>query len=216
MRLVFLGPPGSGKGTQAGMVGKKIGVPRISTGDILRDSIERKTALGEKARAYVEGGKLVPDDVVLSLVEERIGRDDCADGFILDGFPRTLVQARGLERILNSRGESLDAVLFIDVSDETIIDRLSRRRVCPDCGAPYNIESDRPAGGRCEKCGGSLEARVDDEPATVKTRLEVYRKETLPLVEHYKSAGLINRVDGEGTIDEVYSSILKKLGKSGQ
>lgn len=209
MRLVFLGPPGSGKGTQAGMVGRKFGVPQISTGDILREAVEQKTDLGKKAREYMDAGALVPDDIVLSLVEERTAKEDCAGGFILDGFPRTLVQAEGLERILGEHGEALDAVVFIDVSDEVIVSRLSQRRVCPGCGAPYNLDSDPPKEKDvCNKCGVNLEVRADDAPETVKTRLEVYRRDTLPLVEHYESGGLLKRVDGEGTVDDVFSSIL--------
>jgi adenylate kinase len=212
MRLVFLGPPGSGKGTQAGIVGKKYGVPRISTGDILREAIEQSTDLGNKARECVDAGKLVPDDIVLSLVKERTGKEDCRAGFILDGFPRTLVQAGGLEEILAGRGEALDAVVFIDVSDEVIMARLSRRRVCPGCGAPYNLVSDPPGQeGACDRCGGKLEPRADDAPGTVKTRLEVYRRNTLPLVEHYRSDGVLKRVDGEGSVDEVSASILGQL-----
>jgi adenylate kinase len=212
MRLVFLGPPGSGKGTQAGMVSGRFGIPQISTGDILREAIEQNKELGTRARGYVEGGKLVPDEIVLSLVEERTAKPDCTGGFILDGFPRTLVQAEGLEKILADHGAALDAVIFIDVGDEAIISRLSRRRVCPTCGAPYNIDSDPPREeGVCDKCGGKLEARVDDAPATVKTRLEVYRKDTLPLVKHYESEGLLKRVSGEGTVEGVFSSILAEL-----
>ena len=212
MRLVFLGPPGSGKGTQAGMVSREFGIPQISTGDILREAIEQNTDLGKRAREYVESGKLVPDEIVLSLVEERTGKKDCAGGFILDGFPRTLVQAEGLEKILADHGAALDAVVFIDVRDEVIISRLSRRRVCPACGAPYNLDSDPPRKeGVCDKCGGRLEARVDDAPETVKTRLEIYRRDTLPLVEHYESEDLLKRVSGEGTVDGVFSSILSEL-----
>jgi len=194
------------------MVSKEFRIPQISTGDILRDAIEQNTELGKRAREYVEGGKLVPDEIVLSLVEERTAKEDCAAGFILDGFPRTLVQAEGLESILADHGAALDAVVFIDVSDEVIISRLSRRRVCRACGAPYNLDSDPPRKeGVCDKCGGKLEARVDDDPETVKTRLEVYRRDTLPLVKHYESEGLLKRVSGEGSVDGVFSSILSEL-----
>jgi adenylate kinase len=194
------------------MVSRKFGVPQISTGDILRDAIEQKTELGTRAREYVEAGTLVPDDIVLSLVEERTAREDCKAGFILDGFPRTLVQAEGLDRILESRAEALDAVVFIDVRDEAIVSRLSQRRVCPACGAPYNLASDPPREeGACDKCGGTLEPRVDDAPETVKTRLGVYRRDTLPLVEHYESDGLLRRIDGEGPVESVFSSILEEL-----
>ncbi len=212
MRLVFLGPPGSGKGTQAGMVSKRFGVPQISTGDILREAVEEKTDLGNRAREYMDAGELVPDDIVLSLVEERTARGDCAGGFILDGFPRTLVQAEGLEKILAGRGAALDAVVFIDVGADAIISRLSRRRVCLGCGATYSMDSDPPdKDGVCDRCGGRLEARGDDHPETVKTRLGVYRRDTLPLVEHYESEGLLRRVEGEGPVEEVFSAILREL-----
>lgn len=194
------------------MVGRKYGVPQISTGDILREAVEQKTDLGNKARGYMDAGELVPDDIVLSVVEERTGRGDCAGGFILDGFPRTLVQAEGLEEILADHGKELDAVVLISVSDDTVISRLSRRRVCPGCGAPYGPESGPPeVEGACDKCGSAVEARLDDDPETVKTRLEVYRRDTLPLVEHYESGGVLRKVSGEGSVDSVFSSILEEL-----
>jgi adenylate kinase len=194
------------------MVSRKFGVPQISTGDILREAVERKTDMGTKAREYMDAGGLVPDEIVLSLVEERTGKEDCAKGFILDGFPRTLVQADGLEKILADHGKALDAVVFIDVSDDAIFSRLSRRRVCPGCGAPHNLDSDSPeAEGICDKCGGKLEARADDAPETVKTRLEIYRRDTLPLVEHFEAEGLLKRIDGEGRVEDVFSSILGEL-----
>jgi adenylate kinase len=194
------------------MVGKELGVPRISTGDILREAMEKETPLGEKAADYVEGGRLVPDDIVLSLVSERTSEDDCSAGFILDGFPRTLVQAEGLSKMLKGRDQFLDAVLFLDVSDDVIVTRLSRRRTCPGCGAPYNLDADAPeADGICDRCGRKLEARVDDDPATVRVRLDVYRKDTLPLVEYYESEGLLRKIDGEGTVEEVFSAIMEEL-----
>ncbi len=211
-RLVFLGPPGAGKGTQADLVADSLGIPHISTGDILREAMEKKTDLGGRAGRYVEGGDLVPDEIVLSLVEERTGREDCAGGFVLDGFPRTVAQAEGLDGILAERGEALDAVILLDVGDEAIISRLAQRRVCPACGALYSLDGDPPRqDGVCDKCGARLEARVDDDPATVKKRLEVYRRDTLPVVEYYESEGLLRRVGGEGDVEGVFSSILEVL-----
>lgn len=178
----------------------------------MREAVERKTDMGTKAGEYMDAGKLVPDEIVLSLVEERTGRQDCAKGFILDGFPRTLVQAEGLGKILADRGKALDAVVFIDVSDDVIFSRLSQRRVCPGCGAPYNLDSDpSETEGVCDKCAGKLEARVDDAPETVKTRLDIYRRDTLPLVGHYEVEGLLKRVDGEGRVEDVFSSIVGEL-----
>jgi adenylate kinase len=216
MRLVFLGPPGSGKGTQATMVGEKLGVPQISTGDILREAVARKTDLGEKAKAYMDSGRLVPDDVMLSLVDKRIGEADCAGGFVLDGFPRTLAQALGIEEILGKRGQALDAVVFIGVEDEVVLGRLSRRRVCPQCKALYNLDADPPREDeKCDRCGVDLILRSDDKEDTIRTRLGVYRKDTLPLVEYYESRGLLRRVDGSAEIDAVFAAVMQEVTRVG-
>jgi adenylate kinase len=214
MRLVFLGPPGSGKGTQAALVGEKLGIPQISTGDILREAVARNTDLGRRAQTYMGRGELVPDDVMLPLVERRIGEKDCRGGYVLDGFPRTLAQAIGLDEVLEERKESLDAVIFISVDDDVVIERLSRRRVCPKCNALYNMSQDPPAdGGTCDRCGEHLVLRSDDDEETVRTRLLVYRKDTLPLVDYYESRELLHRVDGSVDIETVYGEILGEIAE---
>ena len=217
MRLVFLGPPGSGKGTQATMVGEKLGVPQISTGDILREAVVLKTDLGEKAQSYMDSGRLVPDDVVLSLVDKRVGEADCAGGFVLDGFPRTLAQALGLEEILGKHSQAIDAVVFIDVDDEVVLGRLSRRRVCPQCKALFNLEADPPRENeKCDRCGVDLVLRSDDKEDTVRTRLSVYRNDTLPLVEYYESRGLLRKVNGNAEIQDVFSAVMQEVTKVGK
>jgi adenylate kinase len=196
------------------MVGAKLAIAQISTGDILREAAARGTALGEEARAYMERGELVPDDVMLSLVESRITEDDCKRGYVLDGFPRTLAQAIGLDGMLEGQGQALDAVIFIDVDDEEVLRRLSRRRVCPKCNALYSLDADPPKrGGLCDRCGVKLELRSDDAEATVRTRLQVYRKDTLPLVDYYDSRGLLHRIDGMPEIETVFGSILDEISE---
>ncbi len=212
MRLVFFGPPGSGKGTQAKMVSDRLGIPQISTGDILREAVARGSDLGKKARSYMDAGKLVPDDIMLSLIEKRTGEADCAKGYILDGFPRTLAQAIGLDEILSQRHESIDLAILIEVSDETVITRLTRRRVCPQCHALYNLDTDPPKDdNRCDRCGVELVLRSDDEETTVRTRLNVYRNDTLPLADYYESRGILRRIDGEGRVEEVFDAIMEAL-----
>lgn len=214
MRLIFLGPPGAGKGTQAEMVSAKLGVPQISTGDILRDAVRRKTDLGARAKAHMDSGGLVPDEIMLSLVERRLAEPDCAGGFLLDGYPRTLPQAEALDRVL-AGGKGIDAVVLIEVDDDEVVARLSRRRVCPRCKALYNLDGNPPKKpGVCDQCGGALVTRSDDAEATVRTRLEVYRKETLPLVEYYRGKGILKRVKSEGGIQKVFGAILSALERA--
>ena len=214
MRLIFLGPPGSGKGTQAKMLSSELDVPQISTGDILREAVEHGTRLGQQAKSFMEKGQLVPDDLMLSLVEERIGGRDCEKGFVLDGFPRTRAQAEGLEGIMKSHGEDMDAVIFIDVDDEDVVARLSKRRVCPQCQALFNLDTDPPKReNTCDRCGARLVLRTDDREETVRTRLRVYRESTLPLVEYYESSGLLRRIDGRGEIREVFSSVRREIAE---
>lgn len=210
--MVFLGPPGSGKGTQARMVGEKMEIPQISTGDILREAMARGSDLGMQARPYVDGGNLVPDEIMLPLVERRIGEPDCKPGYILDGFPRTLAQAIGLDELLEKRGQAVDAVVFLSVEDDVVLERLSRRRVCSACNELYNTSADPPREeGICDRCGGSLKLRDDDAEETVRTRLLVYRKDTLPLAEYYESRGLLHRIDGGSDVETVYESILDEI-----
>jgi adenylate kinase len=196
------------------MVGERLAVPQISTGDILREAAARKTDLGTKAKTYMDGGQLVPDDIMLPLVENRIEEPDCRKGYVLDGFPRTLAQAIGLDEVLRRHGQVIEAVIFIDVSDNVVLERLSNRRVCPKCNALYNLGTDPPRReGVCDRCGIELILRKDDESETVRTRLGVYRNGTLPLVEYYESRGILRKVDGEGDIAAVFSSIMDEISE---
>jgi adenylate kinase len=217
MRLVFLGPPGAGKGTQALMVSERIGVPQISTGDILRDAVRRDTALGGKAKAYMDAGELVPDEVMLSLVDERLGQPDCAKGFVLDGYPRTLAQATALDRVLAAGGKGLDAVIMLDVPDDEVVRRLTRRRVCPKCRGLYNLDVGPPkVEGVCDRCKVPLITRSDDSASTIRTRLQVYRSETLPLVDYYRGKGILQSLVSEGGIQKVFSVIMEKISRGAQ
>ncbi|KPJ48641.1 adenylate kinase [candidate division TA06 bacterium DG_26] len=200
MRISFLGPPGSGKGTQAERLSKEFGIPHIATGDILRDTIRKDTSLGKKVKAYLGMGRLVPDDIITELILEKI---DKAEDFLIDGFPRTLAQAERLEKTA-----PIGILLFFQVSEATIVSRLAQRRICPSCGRVYNLTSDPPIiAGVCDRCGRSLIVREDDRETTVKRRLEVYRGETLPLIEYYERKGTLRYLDAEGDPDTVYEKI---------
>jgi adenylate kinase len=204
MRIVLLGAPGSGKGTQAQRLQAKYGVPQVSSGDLLRDAVARKTELGLKVKAVMDLGQLVSDDIVLGLIRERLGRPDAARGFILDGFPRNIDQANSLNALLKELGQPIDAVLLLDVRRETLIKRLAGRRTCPTCGTVYNIHS-LPAGtSTCSRDGTQLVQRDDDKEAVVVNRLEVYQKQTKPLIEYYSKLGLLRVVAGEGELEEVF------------
>jgi adenylate kinase len=217
MRLIFVGPPGSGKGTQAKMVAEKLGIPQISTGDILRGAVAGKTELGETAGLYIDRGNLVPDEIMVSMVGERLDKPDCSNGFILDGFPRTLAQTKGLEDILEKKGKAVDTVVFLDVDDETVLHRLTRRRVCPECHALYNLDADPPRkDGRCDRCDVPLVLRTDDTEATVRTRLGVYREDTLPVVGYYEAKGCLLKIDGGEGIKAVFSSIMRHIDGVGE
>jgi adenylate kinase len=214
MRLVFLGPPGAGKGTQAARVAEKLRVPQISTGDILRDAVRRKADLGLKANAFMEAGQLVPDDLMLALVQERLGEPDCGEGYVLDGYPRTLAQAKALDRMLEARHQKIDAVVFIDVKDEVVVWRLTRRRVCPKCKALYSPDANPPrTGGKCDQCATELVRRADDSEETIRTRLDVYRNETLPLVDYYEAKGVLVRIGGEGSVEDIFAAIMQDLSR---
>ena len=212
MKLVLLGPPGAGKGTQAARLEEYYNLPHISTGDIFRKAIKDETELGQEAKQYLDQGKLVPDEVTNGIVKERLAQSDCAEGFILDGFPRTVNQAEALSQILTDLNYQLDAAVNIQVSDDEVIKRLSGRRICNDCGATYHVEFNPPADeGVCDQCGGELYQRDDDTPETIKERLEVYYDKTAAVVDYYKDEDLLLTIDGEQGLDEVFAAIKENL-----
>jgi adenylate kinase len=204
MRIVLLGAPGSGKGTQAQRLQAKYGVPQVSSGDLLRDSVARGTELGRKAKAVMEAGQLVSDDIVLGLIRDRLGKPDAARGFILDGFPRNIDQANSLNALLKDLRQPIDAVLLLDVRRETLMQRLAGRRTCPTCGTVYNVHSMPPGANTCSRDGAQLYQRPDDKEEVVGKRLEVYQTQTQPLIEHYSKLGLLRVVAGEGELEEVF------------
>ncbi|MFN8547786.1 MAG: adenylate kinase [Candidatus Eisenbacteria bacterium] len=215
MRIVLLGAPGCGKGTQSARLQKKYGIPGISTGDILREAIAQGTPVGEKAKTYVTTGALVPDSVILDLVDERLEQADAQAGFILDGFPRSIPQAEGLDGFLTKRGWKLDRVLKIDVQKKAILERMTSRRVCPGCGAVYNVITQPPAkAGVCDKCGSKLVQRDDDTEETVRKRLNVYESATAPLIDYYDGRGLLSIIHGDGGIDQVWNQIVEVLERA--
>jgi adenylate kinase len=208
MKLIFLGAPGAGKGTQAEIIAAELKIPTISTGNIIREALANGTDMGLKAKAFIEAGKLVPDDVVIGIIKDRLAADDCANGFILDGFPRTIPQAEALDNM----GIIIDKVVDIDVPDENIVNRMSGRRVCKACGSSYHIENKKPkVDGVCDACGGALQIRKDDAPETVLDRLNVYHEQTEPLKDYYAKCGKLRSVEGTAPIKEITASILKVL-----
>lgn len=214
MRFVFLGPPGVGKGTQAEAVTEQFGIPHISTGDMFRAAMSDGSELGEKVKSYVENGELVPDEVTAELVARRLKEDDCAGGFLLDGFPRTVPQAEALEQILGELGQTLDAVVYLTAPEASIVRRLSGRRMCSnkECGANFHLEFKPPRSDmQCDLCGSKLYQRPDDSEETVRERLKVYREQTEPLVEWYREKGLLREVDASGEIDDVRRATLSVL-----
>jgi len=214
LNFIFLGAPGAGKGTQAELLSWKLNIPHISTGDILRDEVKKGTLLGEKVMAFMSKGELVPDGLILEVVKKRLKEKDCKEGFILDGFPRTLVQAESLDRLLNEIGKKIDRVIKIKVSDETIIKRLSARLVCELCGADYNLETRPPKeAGRCDLCGGELEQRIDDNREVILNRLEVYVRQTQSLESYYQGQGKLIEIDGEKDKKLVLEGILKVISR---
>ena len=213
MRIIMLGAPGAGKGTQAKKIAELCKIPHISTGDIFRANIKEGTELGKKAKSYMDAGELVPDELVCDLVVDRIQQDDCTNGYILDGFPRTIPQAEALTNALNAIEQKLAHALNFDVPDENIIRRMAGRRSCVGCGATYHVEFNPPkVEGACDVCGEELVLRDDDKPETVKNRLAIYHKETEPLIEYYKAQGLVSTIDGTQSMDKVSEDIRKILG----
>ena len=208
MKIIFLGAPGAGKGTQAEIVAEKFGIPTVSTGNIIREALKNGTEMGLKAKSFIEAGQLVPDEVVIGIINERLAKDDCKNGFILDGFPRTIPQAEALDAM----GISIDKVVDIEVPDENIMERMTGRRVCGTCGASYHLMFKKPLkDGICDSCGGELVQRKDDAPETVSDRLKVYHEQTDPLKDFYGKAGKLSVVEGLGTVSEITERVLKAL-----
>ena len=213
MRLILLGPPGAGKGTQAASVIERFTIPHLSTGDMLRDHVKRGTVLGVEAKSFMDSGKLVPDGLIIAMMEDRLRQEDCGRGFLLDGFPRTLAQAEALDALLSRLGVSLDAVVLLDVTDGVVVERLCGRRVCKDCGAIYHV-SFHPSrvSGICDLCGGELVQRDDDREDVIRKRLGVYHEQTSPLVAYYEKQDILRRVNAEGAPDAVCRNLEKQGG----
>jgi len=212
MKIVMLGAPGAGKGTQAIMISEKYGIPHISTGDIFRANIKAGTELGKKAKEYIDQGLLVPDSLTTDLVVKRIQEEDCENGYVLDGFPRTIPQAECLTRALRGLGEKIDYALNVDVPDENIVKRMGGRRVCLNCGATYHIVYAKPQRkGLCDTCGAELILRDDDKPETVQKRLDVYHTQTQPLIDYYANEGVLLNIDGTKSQEDVFKAIIEKL-----
>lgn len=213
MKIIMLGAPGAGKGTQAKMIAEKYGLPHISTGDIFRANIKNGTELGKEAKEYMDKGLLVPDELTVRLLLDRVAQDDCKNGYVLDGFPRTIPQAEVLDEKLSELGEKVDYAINVDVPDENIVNRMSGRRACLNCGATYHIVSIPPKKeGICDVCGSELVLRDDDRPETVQNRLKVYHEQTQPLIDFYEKKGVLRSVDGTFPMEEVFTAITKILG----
>ncbi|MDH3770787.1 MAG: adenylate kinase [Nitrospirota bacterium] len=214
MRVIFLGPPGVGKGTQADFIAQKYEIPKLSTGDLLRENVANETSLGKEAKGYMNRGELVPDAVVVGMVVEKLSSPECQKGFLLDGFPRTEAQADQLSRYLASTGKGLDQVVYFSLSKDEIIRRISGRRSCPECKAVYHLESVPPKhAGICDVCGKSLIQRNDDKPETVESRLAVYQEQTAPLVEYYKTRNILGELDGAGLVSAVQERLVALLAQ---
>jgi adenylate kinase len=213
LNLILMGLPGAGKGTQAEQIVEKYQIPHISTGDMFRSAIKEGTELGKKAKAFMDQGELVPDEVTIGIVKERLSKDDCQNGFLLDGFPRTAAQAEALEQLLTEMNATLDYVLYVDVPKEQLVERLTGRRICPTCGATYHVIFNPPkVEGKCDKDGSELIQREDDTAETVKKRLEVNLKQTQPMLDFYRNKGYLVTIDGDQNIDKVFKDIDEKLG----
>ena len=214
MKIIMLGAPGAGKGTQAKKIAEKYQIPHISTGDIFRANIKGGTELGMKAKTFMDQGMLVPDEITIGMLMDRIGQEDCINGYVLDGFPRTIPQAESLTKALAERGEKVDYAINVDVPDENIINRMSGRRACLGCGATYHITFNPPVKeGICDTCGQELVLRDDDKPETVKKRLDVYHQQTQPMIDYYKNAEVLAEVDGTQPMDAVFQGIVEILGE---
>lgn len=212
MKLILVGPPGAGKGTQGERLASALGVPRIATGDILRAAVETKSSLGLTAKPFLDRGELVPDDVVVGMVRERLNLQDCANGFILDGFPRTVAQAQALDKMLEATSHKrLDCCLLLEVDDELVVKRLSGRRVCSSCGTPYHVDTGLGAEGRCTRCGAMLVQRSDDREDTIRARLAVYAAQTQPLTEYYRRAGMLEAVRADAPVDRVFADLTSRI-----
>ncbi|MCU0078746.1 adenylate kinase [Extibacter muris] len=213
MKIIMLGAPGAGKGTQAKKIAAKFSIPHISTGDIFRANIKNGTELGKKAKTYMDQGLLVPDELVVDLVVDRVNQDDCRDGYVLDGFPRTIPQAEALDKALSKLGQKVDFAIDVDVPDENIVRRMGGRRACVTCGATYHLEyAPTKKDGICDTCGGGLILRDDDKPETVEKRLGVYHEQTQPLIDYYTDTGILKTVDGTVDIEDVFRTIVEILG----
>ena len=209
MKLILLGPPGAGKGTQAKMLTVRFGIPQISTGDILRAAVREGTPMGVKAKDCMDAGALVGDEIVVGIVRERLLKDDCLPGFILDGFPRNVAQADALKETLAALGKELDVVVSLDVDTEALVERLTGRRTCRDCGRGYHVKFDPPSvADRCDACGGELFQREDDQESTIRHRLDVYQQQTAPLIDYYRRAGLLSVIDGMQEMNAVQEQLL--------
>lgn len=214
MKIIMLGAPGAGKGTQAKKIAAKYGVPHISTGDIFRANIKEGTELGKKAKTYMDQGLLVPDELVVDLVADRLTWDDCTNGYVLDGFPRTIPQAESLDAVLAKKGEKMEYAIDVDVPDENIVNRMGGRRACVGCGATYHVVyNPTKTEGICDACGEKLILRDDDKPETVQKRLDVYHQQTQPLIDYYNNAGILKTVDGTVDMEEVFKAIVQILGE---
>lgn len=214
MKIIMLGAPGAGKGTQAKRIAAKYSIPHISTGDILRANIKGETDLGKKAQVFMNQGLLVPDELVIDMLMERIAQDDCKDGYVLDGFPRTIPQAESLDEALAKIGEKMDFAIDVDVPDASIVSRMGGRRACVSCGATYHVEfNPTKTEGICDACGEKLVLRDDDKPETIQKRLDVYHEQTQPLIDYYQKAGILESVDGTAPMDEVFHAIMTILGE---
>jgi len=212
MRLILLGPPGAGKGTQAEGIKKEFNIPHISTGDIFRENIKNNTELGKKAQEYMNKGLLVPDELVVDLVKDRLSKEDCKKGFLLDGFPRTIEQAKALDKVLDKINQKLDRAININVDEEILVERIVGRRICKDCKATYHVKFNPPkVEGTCDKCGGELYQRDDDKEETVEKRIKVYNEQTQPLIDYYDSKDLLLNINGEQEIQKVLEDIINNL-----